>query len=139
MKAPDHHVAALGRKTLPPTAPFDEDGTYLGDDWTDPDIATDEVEVSVRPAKVDVLRGLFGHRLTAVAMTPHRPARGERRAFLDMFDMRFHFEGRPTVTACGCQGEFSLLPAVSEDRQKSRSGPSTRRSARALLVSSIGS
>lgn len=165
---------------VPPPAPFAEDGTYLGDDWSDPDhdrkvsdvrqrmlaeapeevaaaaaaawaveaglepgtveqvrevlgghevfvedlfftllnrlgIATDEVHTPARPAIVEVLRGLFGHRLNAIEMTAHRPARGERLAFRGMPDLRLHFDGRPTLIACGCGGEFTLLPTVLSD------------------------
>jgi hypothetical protein len=162
---------------LPP-APFDDDGTYLGDGWTDPayeretsalrtrmraetsraapaaiawahdaglhpgtpeevtaaltghevfvedlffalinrlGIATDEVEVPVRPPIVKVLRSLFGHRLNAVDTTPHRPARGERPAFPGMPDLRLHFDAQATLTACGCGDEFSLLPTGESD------------------------
>jgi hypothetical protein len=71
---------------------------------------TAEVAEPSPPATVDVLRGLFGHRLEAVDLAAHRPVRGERLAYGEMPDLRLHFEGRPTVTACSCGGTFVLLP-----------------------------
>lgn len=175
-----HLDAAIGY-LAPPPAPFAEDGTYLGDDWSDPDydlaanavkeqvlsqtpggaaaaaaamawaseaglkpgtveqvtaaldghelfvedlffallnrlgIATDKVGVPVRPAIVDLLRSRLGHHLDAVDVTSHRPERGERVAFRDMQDLRLHFGGQPTLTACGCGEVFSLRPAVMSD------------------------
>lgn len=166
---------------VPSPPPFDEDGNYLGDDWSDPDherevaairertlaetpggsaaaaaavawaaeaglepgtpeeiaalldgkevfvedlffallnrlgLDTVAVEPPVRPGIADVLRSLLGRRVRAVHTTPHRPTRAERLAFADMEDMRISLENGPTVIACGCAGEFSLLPAMADE------------------------
>jgi hypothetical protein len=34
-----------------------------------------------------------------------------------MPDLRFHFDGQPPVTACGCGEEFSLLPTSLSDEE----------------------
>lgn len=73
-------------------------------------VAIDEVIAPARPAIVDVLRSLFGHRLNTVDTTSHRPTRDEQLAFPAMLDLRLSFEGQPPVTACGCGGDFILVP-----------------------------
>ncbi|MBN1173000.1 MAG: hypothetical protein JXA67_12560 [Micromonosporaceae bacterium] len=63
------------------------------------------------PTIVQVLHDLLGRRLAGIQTTPHRPVRGERLTFPDMPDLRLAFDGGHAVTACGCHGEFTLLPA----------------------------
>ena len=70
----------------------------------------EEVEEHARPSFVELLRAVLGRRVDAVEMAAHEPVRGERLSFAGMPDLRLHFEGHPTLTACGCGREFALVP-----------------------------
>jgi hypothetical protein len=100
-------------------AAFDSHDTFVEDVFFDLlgrlGIAPEPDVAAPRPGLADVLRGLLGHRLRAVELTPHQPARRERLAFAGMPDVRWHFEGRPAVTACGCGGAFVFVPSAAPD------------------------
>lgn len=118
-------VAWAAEAGLEPGSPEDVTALLAGEDVFVEDLFfallnrlgldTEEAEPPVRPGIADVLRSLLGHRVSGVDTTPHQPTRGERLAFPDMQDMRISFENAPTVTACGCAEEFSLLPAMADE------------------------
>jgi hypothetical protein len=75
-----------------------------------------EVEEPARPSLVELLSALFGRRLDAVELAAHEPVCGERLSFPDMRDLRLHFDGQPTLTACGCGRQFALVPTGPPSR-----------------------
>jgi hypothetical protein len=86
-------------------------------------ITTNNIAKPTRPTIVQVLQSLLGRRLDAVRTASHRPARGERRAFPRMSDLRLDFTGGLSVTACGCGEDFELRPTPPSDDSGAASPP----------------